>query len=94
MSDLIDESDLETSLKKVPEWEYNDGAISRLFEFDDYMLGIDFVNDVAEIAEEASHHPDMLVSWCKVRCEVTTHDLGGVTEEDFELALRIDNLVD
>ncbi|MEM0897245.1 MAG: 4a-hydroxytetrahydrobiopterin dehydratase [Verrucomicrobiota bacterium] len=94
MSELIEETDLDSWMKKVPEWEYNDGGISRMFEFDEYMMGIDFVNDVAEIAEEAGHHPDMTVFWCRVRCELTTHDLGGVTEEDFELAGRIDTLVD
>ena len=94
MSEVIEETDLESWLKKVPEWEFNDNAISRTYEFDDYMSGIDFVNDVAEIAEEAGHHPDILVGWCRIRCELTTHDLGGVTESDFEVASRIDTLVD
>ena len=53
-----------------------------------------FVNDVAEIAEEAHHHPEMIVHYARVKIRLTTHDQGGITELDFELASRIDTLVD
>ncbi|MFV1994629.1 MAG: 4a-hydroxytetrahydrobiopterin dehydratase [Verrucomicrobiales bacterium] len=94
MAELIYEEDLETWLKKAPEWEIEGDSITRTFEFDDYMAGIDFVNDVAEIAEEAQHHPDIDVRWCKVRLGLSTHDQGGLTDLDFKLAARIDHLVD
>ena len=94
MSDLIAKEELDGWMKKVPEWEWVDSAIERTFEFDEFMEGIDFVNGVAEIAEEAQHHPDIQVSWTTVKLSLTTHDQGGITTADFELAGRIDNLVD
>ncbi|MEM8954096.1 MAG: 4a-hydroxytetrahydrobiopterin dehydratase [Verrucomicrobiota bacterium] len=94
MSDLIEGDELATWLKKAPEWEVEDKSITRTIEFDDFMEGIDFVNDVAEIAEEAQHHPDIDIRWGKIMLALTTHDQGGITEADFELATRIDTLVD
>ena len=81
-------------MKKVPEWEHKENHIERIFEFDDYMSGMDFVNAVAEIAEGANHHPDMNISYARVAILLTTHDKGGLTESDFEVATRIDSLVD
>lgn len=94
MSDLIEEEDLSSALKKCPEWELEKNAITRTVEFEEFMDAIDFVNDLAEIAEEAQHHPDINIRYTKVSLKLTTHDAGGLTELDIELAQRIDNLVD
>lgn len=94
MADLIDPSNLDNFAKKVPEWEIDGDNISRTFEFDEFMEAIDFVNSVAEIAEEAQHHPDIDVKFTTVTLTLTTHDLGGLTKADFEVAARVDNLVD
>ena len=94
MSDLLEDEDLSSALKKCPEWEYEKNAITRTFEFEEFMEAIDFVNDLAEIADEAQHHPDIRIRYTKVTLILTTHDAGGVTEADIELAQRIDNLVD
>ena len=94
MADLIDPSNLDNFAKKVPEWEIDGDNLTRTFEFDEFMEAIDFVNSVAEIAEEAQHHPDIDVRFNTVILTLTTHDLGGLTKADFEVAARIDNLVD
>jgi 4a-hydroxytetrahydrobiopterin dehydratase len=94
MADLIDPSNLDNFAKKVPEWEIDGDNISRTFEFDEFMEAIDFVNSVAEIAEEAQHHPDIDIRFNTVLLTLTTHDLGGLTKSDFDVAARIDNLVD
>ncbi|MEK7950790.1 4a-hydroxytetrahydrobiopterin dehydratase [Luteolibacter soli] len=94
MSDLLEDEDLSSALKKCPEWEYEKNAITRTFEFEEFMDGIDFVNSVADIADEAQHHPDIRINYTKVTLKLTTHDAGGVTEADVELAQRVDNLVD
>ena len=94
MSDLLEEEDLTSALKKCPEWEYEKKSITRTIEFEEFMEAIDFVNDLAEIADEAQHHPDIRIRYTKVTLVLTTHDAGGVTEADVELAQRIDNLVD
>jgi 4a-hydroxytetrahydrobiopterin dehydratase len=94
MSDLLEDDDLSAALKKCPEWEHEKNAITRTFEFEEFMDGIDFVNSVADIADEAQHHPDIRINYTKVTLKLTTHDAGGVTDADVELAQRIDNLVD
>lgn len=94
MSDLIEADELEVLLKKLPEWDLEENTIVRVLEFDEFMEGIDFVNAVAEIAEEAGHHPDIDIRWCSVTLRLTTHDAGGLTEADLDVAKKIDTLVD
>ena len=92
MSDAINDDQAREKMKRIPEWELTNASILRSFEFDEYPLAIDFVNSVAEIAEEASHHPDIFISYTNVKLTLTTHDVGGLTESDFEVAARIDSL--
>ena len=91
---LLEESDLKSALKKCPEWEYEKKAIIRVVEFEEFNDAIDFVNGVAEIVEEAQHHPEINIRHTRVLLKLTTHDAGGVTDADIELAQRIDNLID
>ncbi|MCH2026533.1 MAG: 4a-hydroxytetrahydrobiopterin dehydratase [Verrucomicrobiales bacterium] len=85
---------IQERMKKIPEWELNEDSISRSFEFDEYQPAIEFVNTVAEIAEEAQHHPDISISYTNVTLVLTTHSKGGLTESDFEVAIRIDSYED
>ena len=94
MSELIDPDELEGLLKKLPEWDLENNSIVRMMEFDDFMEAIDFVNAVAEIAEEVGHHPDIDIRWCTITVRLTTHDVGGLTEADLDVAKKIDTLVD
>lgn len=94
MSDLIHEDEIDTWMKKVPEWEVEGEALCRAVEFDEFNEGIDFVDGVAEIAEEAQHHPDIDIRWTTITLRLKTHEVGGITAADFELASRIDNLID
>lgn len=94
MSELLEDEDLSSALKKCPEWEYEKNSITRVVEFEEFMDAIDFVNSVADIADEAQHHPDIRINYTRVTLKLTTHDAGGVTDADVELAQRIDNLVD
>jgi 4a-hydroxytetrahydrobiopterin dehydratase len=65
-----------------------------VFEFDDFSQAIEFVNGVAEIAEEDDHHPDIDIRYSKVSVRLSTHSEGGLTDLDFEVAEKIDTLVD
>jgi 4a-hydroxytetrahydrobiopterin dehydratase len=94
MPELLDQDDIDAALKKFPDWEQEKDALVRVVEFEEFMEGVDFVNDLAEIADEAQHHPDILIQYHKVTLTLTTHDAGGITEADLELAQRIDNLLD
>ena len=94
MSELIDAEDIESCMKRVPAWEADGDCITREAEYDDFMEAIDFVNGVAEIAEEAQHYPEIIISGSTVTLRLLTDEQRGVTTLDFELAARIDNLLD
>ena len=92
MAELIKASELKNHLKKIPEWELEKKHIERTFEFDEFSEAIDFVNSVAEVAEDEEHHPDIDIRFNKVRLILSTHSKGGLTDLDFSLAERIDTL--
>lgn len=92
MATLIAQSQLKEMMKRVPEWDSNKKAIERTFEFDDFNQAIDFVNSVAEIADEEEHHPDIDIRYNKVRVSLSTHSEGGLTDLDFQVAEKIDTL--
>jgi 4a-hydroxytetrahydrobiopterin dehydratase len=94
MADLLNAQDIKSWLKKLPEWDHEKKHIERTFEFDDFSQAIEFVNGVAEIAEEDDHHPDIDIRDSKVRLSLSTHSEGGVTDLDFEVAEKIDTLVE
>ncbi|MEE3177939.1 MAG: 4a-hydroxytetrahydrobiopterin dehydratase [Verrucomicrobiota bacterium] len=94
MSNTLTPEIIQERIKKIPEWELNEDSISRSFEFDYDQFAIDFVNTFAEIAEEAQHHPDISINYTNVTLVLTTHSKGGLTDSDFEVALRIDSLRD
>lgn len=83
----------EELIKQVPEWSLEDNKIVRSFEFKDFREAIDFVNRVADIAEAEDHHPDIYISFNKVRLEVWTHNIGGLSQNDFILAAKTDKLL-
>jgi 4a-hydroxytetrahydrobiopterin dehydratase len=90
----LGEAELEKGMQGLPEWRrQGDEAIVRELRFPDFAQAIAFVNRVAELAEEANHHPDILVhGWNKVRLTLSTHSEGGLTDADLALAGRIDGI--
>jgi 4a-hydroxytetrahydrobiopterin dehydratase len=89
---LLSNDEIERRLDDLPEWRRDGDAIKRQFKFGDFTGSVDFVNRIAPPAEEMSHHPDISISWNKVDLTLSTHSEGGLTENDFELAARIDSL--
>jgi 4a-hydroxytetrahydrobiopterin dehydratase len=88
----LDEAKIQIALAALTNWEKRGDAISRMFQFKDFPAAVEFVNAVAELAEEAQHHPDIDIRWNKVTLALTTHDAGGLTEKDFWLAKKCDEL--
>jgi len=86
-------AEIKTALATVPEWKPSGNAIARTYQFKDFPGAILFVNAVAELAEEAAHHPDIDIRWNRVTLTLTTHDAGGLTEKDFALARKCDGLL-
>jgi 4a-hydroxytetrahydrobiopterin dehydratase len=76
--------------REIPEWELAADRIARSFEFRDFAEAMTFVNAVAEVAESEGHHPDFCVHWNRVDISIWTHAAGGLTENDFILAAKID----
>lgn len=91
--DKMTEGQVDAAMKPFPEWSENGGTIQRTYAFKDFIEAMAFVNRVAEAAEAAQHHPDILVRWNKVTLTLSTHDAGGITQKDFDLALKCDSFV-
>jgi 4a-hydroxytetrahydrobiopterin dehydratase len=89
---LLSDDDVERRLDDIPEWRREGDSIKRQFKFGDFKGSVDFVNRITVPAEEMNHHPDIAISWNKVDLTLSTHSEGGLTENDFELAARIDSL--
>jgi 4a-hydroxytetrahydrobiopterin dehydratase len=92
MAELLSDSEIATRLEGR-EWRREGDQIVRERKLEDFAAAVAFVNRVAELAERANHHPDILIhGWNKVRLELTNHSAGGLTEADFALAREIDAL--
>ena len=91
MARLTDD-EIDERLTGLAGWERSGDAISKRFERGDFVGSVEFVRALVEPAEEMGHHPDLSISWDTVEVTVTTHSEGGLTENDFELASRIDAL--
>jgi 4a-hydroxytetrahydrobiopterin dehydratase len=85
-----------TLLAQVPGWNLEENAtrLARPFEFRDFVEAMKFVNRVADVAEREGHHPDIAIHWNKVALTLWTHKIGGLHENDFILAAKIDRLLE
>ncbi len=85
----------EAYVAQVPGWRLVAGdplKIARNLKFSDFAQAMAFVNRVAEVAEAEGHHPDLCVSWNRVKLELVTHAIGGLSENDFIMAAKINDL--
>lgn len=90
----LTEAEIKTSLADVPDWSELEGEIQRTFQFADFAEAMRFVNRVAGEAERTQHHPDILIRYNKVTLTLSTHDAGGITVKDFDLARSADQYAD
>ena len=90
---LLSESAIRQRIESLPAWRIDGKSIVREYEFKDFPEAIRFVDRIAEAAEAAWHHPDIDIRWNKVRLLLTTHDQGGLTTKDFDLAQEFERLV-
>ncbi len=89
----LSEQQIDAQLKVVPGWKVVAGELTRTFTFKDFRAALGFVNKVGEQAEGAGHHPDIDIRYNRVRLALVTHDAGGLTAKDFDLASAVDKLV-
>ncbi len=88
---LLNDAEIEAKLAGLPGWARQGEAISKTFECDDFVGSVRFVQSLVEPAEEMNHHPDLEISWDKVKVTLSTHSEGGLTAADFELAGKINS---
>lgn len=80
--------DVKARLGKLNGWQIENGQLVRTFQFKDFRGSLRFVNQVGELAEHAGHHPDIDIRYNRVRLSLVTHDAGGLTDKDFDLAAQ------
>lgn len=90
MVERLDDAEIRKRVAELEGWHVDGGHLWKTFTFHDFVEAIGFVNAVAEVAEDYEHHPDIHLHWNEVSLEVWTHEAGGLTEWDFELAALID----
>lgn len=89
---LLSDTEIEAKLSGLNGWEQHGDAIVKVFERDNFVGSVRFVDSVVEPAEAMGHHPDLEISWSTVTVTISTHSEGGLTAADFELAAKIDAL--
>lgn len=91
MSELLADGEINRQVDELSNWSRDGSQIAADFKFKDFGEAMVFVNRVAEMAEEADHHPDIDIRWNTVHLVLTTHAKGGLTQNDFDMAGRISN---
>ena len=92
MGTLLSKKDIRSNLSSINGWVFEDNKIKKVVQFDTYMASIDFINSIANKAEQINHHPDIIIGYCKVLIELTSHDLGGVTTDCFKIATYVNSI--
>ena len=85
----LSSQEISDALSELEGWEIENGQIVQTFEFDAYKDGINFASAVGYLADNLNHHPDLLITFGKVRVSMHTHDVGGISPFDIELASQI-----
>jgi 4a-hydroxytetrahydrobiopterin dehydratase len=86
----LSDADVGAALQRLPSWERDGDTIVKTFECSSFPDAIAFVVRIGFLAEKANHHPDLDIRWRKVRVALTTHDAGGLTQRDIDLASAIE----
>lgn len=88
-----DDAQVGERLAALPGWYYEDGWIRRYYKTDGWPTTLMLVNAIGYVAEAAYHHPDLSVTWARVGVKLKTHSAGGITDKDFALARRIEDVI-
>ncbi len=88
----LSDDEIAARLAGLSGWELAGQALRKTFDRGNFVGSVEFVRAITDPAEEMNHHPDISISWSRVEVTLTTHSEGGLTERDFELAAKIDEL--
>ena len=89
---LLSDDDVKERLEELDGWRQRGEYIVKSFDRGDFVGSVKFVDSIVEPAEEMNHHPDIAISWSQVEVAISTHSEGGLTENDFELAKKVEEL--
>tara|TARA_Y100001968_G_C18962010_1_gene528180 strand:- start:117 stop:407 length:291 start_codon:yes stop_codon:yes gene_type:complete len=89
---LLTSQDIKSMKTSFPKWDFTDTSLIRSFRFPNFIEAFGFMTKIAIIAEGMGHHPELTNSYSQLKVELTTHDLGGISNLDVELARKIDNI--
>jgi 4a-hydroxytetrahydrobiopterin dehydratase len=93
MSMAMMREEAEKYLKRVEGWKLADDSIEKNYKFSNFRQAIEFINKVADVADAENHHPNILLwNWNNVKLTITTHAIKGLSEKDFALATRVDQI--
>lgn len=92
MAELLSEGEIRDRAVRLANWQVKGSELQSNRKFPDFIQAIAFVNKLVEPAETAGHHPDILISYNQVKITLTTHDAGGLTQKDFDLAQVISQI--
>jgi 4a-hydroxytetrahydrobiopterin dehydratase len=94
MPQVLDDTEIDRRLTDLTDWSRDGNAIRRSVKAADFPTAIKIVDDVAKVAEEMDHHPDIDIRWRTLHFTLSTHDAGGITALDTDLAQRIDEIAE
>lgn len=92
MKEPLSDIEIQRRLGSLPGWSRKGDVLTKTFQFRDFTGSMELVNNIARVAERANHHPDIDIRFNKVTCNLTTHDAGGITKKDLDLATEIEAL--
>jgi 4a-hydroxytetrahydrobiopterin dehydratase len=90
MAERLSDIAIQRELGNLTGWSRRGDAITKTFQFRNFLTGIDFVSAIAKAAEAADHHPDIDIRYTKITCTLSTHSAGGITQMDLDMARKID----
>jgi 4a-hydroxytetrahydrobiopterin dehydratase len=86
------DTEIASRLSELPGWYFEDGWIRRNYKTDGWQTTLMLVNAIGYLSEAAYHHPDLTVTWARITVKLSTHSAGGITDKDFELARKFDEV--
>ena len=88
----LEQKEIESFLSQSSGWNLKENKLEKTFTFKDFKEAVEFLNKIQPIADSMNHHPDVCIYYNKVVIQLTTHDVGGITDLDVELAKKIDSI--
>ncbi|MBE9054139.1 4a-hydroxytetrahydrobiopterin dehydratase [Nostocales cyanobacterium LEGE 11386] len=92
MAQLLTDAEIQAQASRLSNWTVEGSKLQTTRKFKDFIAAIEFVNKLVEPAESSGHHPDIEISYNKVKITLTTHDAGGLTQKDFDVAANISQI--